>query len=959
MASHEEIPPLDRASGADLETDSPPQLSEGVPPAGGARTKGTPPGRAEKKIGLLPASELKRRMRSASVTVEGIEWVLRCFDAPARNVRGGYGNVRSEYFSPKMGFSIQSESHHIERVVLLGHEWDPDVVAYADQPHPVDTVYVREGRARPGRPRILDTVHVLDTGECWAMECKSRDELDRLLVEKPHLYEKTPDGVVQYLPVVEALADMGIRHRVVTPEDVGAGWIRNLEFLSAYRTTRVSPADEALIRAAVAARPRTIVEVAARADVPVDLVLAGICRGIVHADLRHFPLAETEHTLVHGDLRSLPAYRELAGHEPIVLRQRPDIVAGARLRWDGSPFTVVHRGARRTVLRPGGAGDDGETVTLGNADFDRFVEDGSISVETPDLAEDLGDSIGNLLMQYSGPDGDARGAEILERVECMQHLESGELSVEEAAARLGIGNRTVYNYLAAYRGAGDQPGDKLRSQILYARKPVEKPRTAAQKRMDRVIKKFYFRRKQGTKSQPTVRTAHRRYARRERKVGHRPFSRTTFDKRVRELKSLERVRDRDGPRAGNAVRPSTGLPPGRLGDWPFHRVQFDGTGMDDVVKWYEEVVGGKPWPDRPRMLIAVDGYSRAVLAWCICFLNESGEMALLVVRDLVRRHHRVPDESLFDNGSGFISGALRRLLVGVCRRTVSFRPPHDPKFSGQVERVFKEVNDGLLRNMAGYTGRLRAHRKVTKEFDPRRDAVWGLDGLARLCSAFFAIYNDTVHTEIGMTPNQALDQGWKLRGLRADQQLVYDEQFRKATLPSTSKAYVLDPKAGFYFRGNRYRNPAVSGLFEGQPKSQREFHLKFDPEDAAVVYARIRREQHAFRCDAAARLDAFQVPGDRRLVSLAMPVVKRDARREARLGNDLLTELADAIDEAQEHLSRTRRENLAKHAPDGRGHRLVNDEAAGGMEPEDGEPDHILTYLDKPDADEGEAGDAG
>ncbi|MCY3701917.1 MAG: transposase family protein [Rhodospirillales bacterium] len=380
--------------------------------------------------------------------------------------------------------------------------------------------------------------------------------------------------------------------------------------------------------------------------------------------------------------------------------------------------------------------------------------------------------------------------------------------------------------------------------------------------------------------------------------------------------------------------------------------------MDGIVKWYEEVVGGKPWPDRPRMLIAVDGYSRAVLAWCICFLNESGEMVLLVIRDLVRRHHRVPDISLFDNGSGFISGVLRRVLVGACRRTVAFRPPHAPKFSGQEERAFREHQDQLLRNMAGYTGRLRKRRMVTKKFDPRQDAVWGLDGLMRLTAAFFALYNDTVNTEIGMTPNQALEEGWKLRGLRTDQKLVYDEQVRRATLPSTSREHVLDPQKGFYFLGNRYRNPAASGRFTRKPVHERSFYLRFDPEDAAVVFARIKGRLEAFRCDAADRLDAFAVPGDRRLVSLTMPIEKRDARREERLGNDRLTDMLDAIDEAQEETARTRREELERHSSDDPARWLAGDEAAGGMEPEDGEPRHPLAYLDKTDDGEGEVNDA-
>ena len=910
-------------------------------------------GSSRKKFGVLPMDETRQRMRKAGVADDGLAWVDKCLEAPARNVRGGFGNVRSEYHSPKMGFSIQAESHSVERVIALGLEWNSGVIGYLDQPQPLDGIFRKNGRCIGRRPVILDYVYVLENGECWVIECKSEEELDQHLLEEPHLYARNSEGVAQYLPVLEAVAGFGIRHRVVTPEEVGPMAVRNLECLAGYRNISVSAADATKIRDAVGKRPYTIVEVAARAGVTVDTVLASICHGDVYVDLKRFPVAETEHTLVHRELWSMPAYAEVERVAPMVLNAIPPMCRGTCLSWDGSAWSVVQRGETKTFVQ---SDPDGSVTEMTNGDFDVLVAKGTISVVTEELKEDGVAAIGDVLQQFCGDEGDQKGDRVLRKLEMIRQVSSGELSIPGAADRLGVSVRTIYNYCNAYQNSGDAPGSQFLSQVSYLRPPREKVFTDAHRRMENAILTDYFRRGRMSKPRRSVRRAYALYARSERKKGRTPFSRTTYRTRIQDLTTARMLLHRDGPRAANAALPSAGLSSGRLGDWPLHRVQFDGTVMDAVIRWYEEQLAGTPWPDRPRMLIAVDGYSRAVLAWYICFLAESGEMTLLVVRDLVKRHHRVPDVSYFDNGSGFISGALRRLLVGVCKREIAFRPPNQPKFSGQVERVFKEHQDQLLRNLAGYTGRLRSRRMVTKNFNPRKDAIWSLDGLIQLTDAFFALYNDSVHTEIGMTPNEALAEGWRLRGLRVDQRFAYDEQFRRATMPATSKTYTLDPRRGFSFRGNRYRNPDVCEQFTGRPKKEREFHLHFDPDDPAEIYVRIRGQMHTFRSDLADRLDALQVPGDRALVGKALPIERRDARRAERAGNDRLTDLLAAIEDKQEAVARARRKaldrsssGLSKPGADGR----IAD-GIGPTEDVSDESEHPLAYLDEAGSNAGE-----
>ena len=137
---------------------------------------------------LLPFDEVEQRMRSAGLTDEGLAWVRTSLSKPARNVQGRHGNRRSEFFSPKMGFSIQTESHSVERVIALRLEWNPDVIGYADQPAPVDALlYARDGRQTGRRDHVLDYLYVRTNGECWAIKCMARDSLEQRLAEKQHL----------------------------------------------------------------------------------------------------------------------------------------------------------------------------------------------------------------------------------------------------------------------------------------------------------------------------------------------------------------------------------------------------------------------------------------------------------------------------------------------------------------------------------------------------------------------------------------------------------------------------------------------------------------------------------------------------------------------------------------------------------------------------------------------------
>ena len=96
---------------------------------------------------------------------------------------------------------------------------------------------------------------------------------------------------------------------------------------------------------------------------------------------------------------------------------------------------------------------------------------------------------------------------------------------------------------------------------------------------------------------------------------------------------------------------------------------------------------------------------------------------MMVVRDIVRRHHRMPETLILDNGLEFHGDSLAR--VGLCCGPhIRFRPAGHPRVGSLVERAFGTVQTQLINRLAGNT-QVRLHaRMATKSELPDNFAEW-------------------------------------------------------------------------------------------------------------------------------------------------------------------------------------------------------------------------------------------
>jgi putative transposase len=210
---------------------------------------------------------------------------------------------------------------------------------------------------------------------------------------------------------------------------------------------------------------------------------------------------------------------------------------------------------------------------------------------------------------------------------------------------------------------------------------------------------------------------------------------------------------------------------------------------------------------------------------------------MLVLRECVRRHQRLPQTLVVDGGSEFGSVYFETLLARY-ECTKKTRPAARPRFGSICERLFGTTNSRFVHTLTGNTQLRRPDRQVTKSVDPKAQACWTLDRLfARVCEWAYEVYDTLEHPALGQSPREAFEAGLHQGGQRPWRQIAYDEDFRLLTLPSTQKGTAkLQPRLGvkihhLYYWSEAFLAPAVEGT---------RLPVRYDPFDAGLAYAFVK-----------------------------------------------------------------------------------------------------------------------
>ncbi len=176
-----------------------------------------------------------------------------------------------------------------------------------------------------------------------------------------------------------------------------------------------------------------------------------------------------------------------------------------------------------------------------------------------------------------------------------------------------------------------------------------------------------------------------------------------------------------GPRAAYRHEPfywELELTTPRHGVRPWEIAHMDHTELDIELVCSQT---GRPL-GRPWLSLMLDAFSRRVLALHLTFDPPSYRSCMMLARECVRRHQRLPQIVVVDGAAEF-RGAYFEALLARYECIKKTRPGAKPRFGSVCERVFGTANTQFVHTLTGNTQLLRHARQVTKAVDPRGRAV--------------------------------------------------------------------------------------------------------------------------------------------------------------------------------------------------------------------------------------------
>ncbi len=265
-------------------------------------------------------------------------YVLDALTAPSRNVGlSSYSAVAGAFPSRKMAWSVPFESRSGELSLAIHLEFDPEVVAYLDQPPRVDIVRTKAS-GKTYRTSYTPDFLVIYQDEIVLVQVKSEAEIERLLETCAVDWQRI-DGDVHDLAADAAFGGYELPHTVISSADLNRIRTANLYHLLHLRRRGAQCSDElraSVFRAFSKKAVWTIEELAsAVGTIDVSPIHHLVDAGELFCDLDQHLLADIKSCLVGRSaelLEHVLASLETSapGGEPPDLTRVPSEAAAAR-----------------------------------------------------------------------------------------------------------------------------------------------------------------------------------------------------------------------------------------------------------------------------------------------------------------------------------------------------------------------------------------------------------------------------------------------------------------------------------------------------------------------------------------------------------------------------------------------------------------------------------------------------
>ena len=743
---------------------------------------------------------------------------------PARRVKSRVGNVSGRYPSGKMGVTVQFESHTVELAGIYQMEYDSDVLEYYDQPPSIKLNYKSKNERNVGVWHTPD-FFVLRQEEAGWEECKTVKELSKLTDKMPHRYTIDDDHQWRCPPGEAYARSLGLYYRLRT--DIETDWIlqNNLRFLEDYfrgKSITVEAKQQALITTLITEQSGiTLAELIDKGCQP-DNIYTLLVQHELQIDLYQASLSENPELV-----KVFPKeYKKIVEEQPKSQIQDSGIQfiarVGQQLLWNGCQLEIINSGQTQTASLT----DKGKVIQIFNQELSNLVRTGAISVVA--LQETKTKQMKQLLERASKQDC----AEANHRYQIITRYLSGARSNQNQEVSI----RTIQRWLNQWNQAEQLYGSGyvgLLPRINQKGNRKQKLPPLTHKLIAEYIANDYETYKQ--KSKRAVYGALVNACEREKTAVP---SYKTFLKFCNCRPTYEQIKKRQGSRSAYSNEPfywELEFTTPRHGNRPWAICHLDHTQLDiELVSSKTQALLGRPW-----VTFLSDAYSRRILAFYLTFDAPSYRSCMMVIRDCVSRHGRLPQCLVVDGGKEFSSVYFERLLA-MYECTSKTRPGAKPRFGSVCERLFGTANTMFIHNLAGNTQVTKNLRSVTPSVNPRHHAVWTLGSLHKYLSNWiYEFYDLQEHPALGLSPQQAYEQSIIQTGLRPSRLIPYDETFRILTMPTTKKGTAkVIPNQGvkinhLYYWHNSFRHGSIE---------KTRVIVRYDPRDAGIAYAYVRKQ---------------------------------------------------------------------------------------------------------------------
>lgn len=764
---------------------------------------------------MLTKAELIQLFDVLGTPTRGRELILSArAQAPVRDVQSRGDNVLTALASTKMAREIYTESRTIEFPAAVLKEHDPAVLEYYAQPTKLSFELVDHATGEIRNITHYPDFLVITENGFTLEEWKSEVKLAKLAERYPYRYVKGNDNNWYAPQIEEQLSRLGIGYRIQTDAQLPGKFIENTLHLADYHHAAAEPCPETeLTRLHLALKAHGSLYLAELFTAPFnfnsDHILKAIADGLVVADLYREVLSQPRRARVYRDaiLRDFLAGHahqgKLPGQEVFTLT----ICPGTTFTYEGQELTIQLVGDENVICSP----RIGPSITLSRSWLEQAHEQRQITCSAPsktelDLSGFTQEQLAEGLRRKAILDG-CNGVEVSERTR-------RRWQARQAAAAANGGNEVVA-IVPRISARGNRTPRLTDEQLAL---------------MDEVINEHWR-----TNRAVNYAVCHQHLLVRCADAQVKAPSYPALIHRIKSAQTDHDVRARLGKRMTyqqSAFVDVLSHDSPAHGSRPFQYVHIDHTQLDiELISSRSGKPLGRPW-----FSLAVDSFSRRVVGIYLTFDPPSYHSVMMVLRDIVRRHQRLPEFIVTDNGKDFDSAAFKTFLqvMGVHLR---FRPAGRPRHGAVLERLFGVLNTQYIHNLAGNTKVTKNVRMTTGKHMPVNFAEWTLETMYWGIEHWaFEYYDQKEHPTLECSPRYAFQRGQKESGSRPHKQVLLTRDFLIATCPPVDRSGVR--------KVNRQSGVKVHDLFYWHPEMRdpriagKQLPVRFDPWDASSVYVR-------------------------------------------------------------------------------------------------------------------------